>query len=123
VIVLASALLSAGGVAAQPVPVPSGLGVERLEVIWDEDLSIGRFRFLAGAIAAPGFDTRTLPEDLAYLCRTIALPETRATRPDWDEVVVSVSSAAIPFGVADPEVTQSFEAYRLDGEDCIWTPF
>lgn len=108
---------------AQPVAVPSGLAVERLEVLWDEDLRLARFRFLAPDIATRGFDLRALQPDMDALCRTIALPETRAARPDWDEVVVSVSSVAIPFGETDPEVVQSFEAYRLRGEDCIWTQF
>lgn len=117
------AVLAAAPVAAQPVAVPSGLGVERLEVLWDEELQIARFRFLAPGIAARGFDLGALQPDMDALCRTIALPETRAARPDWDEVVISLSSEAIPFGEMDPEVVQSFEMYRLRGEDCIWTQF
>lgn len=116
-------LLAAAAAAAQPVAVPSGLAVERIETIWDEDWRLARFRFLAPGIAAPGFDLRSLRPDMDALCRTVALPETRAARPDWDEVVISLSSVAIAFGETDPEVVQSFEGYRLEGERCIWTPF
>jgi hypothetical protein len=120
-LILAAAV--AGPVVAQPVAVPSGLAVERIETIWDEDAGLARFRFLAPDIAARGFDLRALQPDMLALCRTIALPETRAARPDWDEVVISISSEAIPFGETDPEIAQSFEGYRLRGDDCIWTPF
>jgi hypothetical protein len=109
--------------AGQALVLPSGLEVERIEVIWDEDMMLGRFRYLAPEIAARGFDLGTLRPDMDALCRTVALPETRAARPDWDEVVISFSSVAIPFGEADPEVVQSFEGYRLQGEGCIWTQF
>lgn len=117
------AAVVAGPVGAQPVAVPSGLAVERIETIWDADLGLARFRFLAPGIAAPGFDLRALQPDMLALCRTVALPETRAARPDWDEVVISLSSRAIAFGEIDPEVVQSFEGYRLRGDDCIWMQF
>jgi hypothetical protein len=107
----------------QPAAVPSGLQVERIEVILDDDLQIGRFRFLAPGIAARGFDPGSLRPDMDALCRDIAVHELRALRPDWDEVVISLSSVAIPFGLSDPEVAQSFEVYRLRGTDCIWSRF
>lgn len=116
------AALLAGPAAAQPA-LPSGLQVQPIEVIYDEDLALGRFRFLAPDIAAPGFDLRGLRADFDALCRGVALPAMRAERPDWDEVVISLSSVAIPFGTPDPEVAQAFEGYRLRGEDCIWTRF
>lgn len=120
-ILLATPAWAQGGGA--PVTVPSGLAVERIEVIWDDDLSLARFRFLAPGIAAQGFDMATLRPDFDALCRDVALPETRAARPEWDEVILSLSSVAIPFGTSDPEVAQSFESYRLDGADCIWVRF
>lgn len=120
---LALAAALAGPAAGQGMVLPSGLAVERIEVIWDEDLMLGRFRYLAPQIGAPGFDLGALRPDMDALCRTQALPETRAARPDWDEVVISLSSVAIAFGDSDPEVVQSFEGYRLRGEDCIWTQF
>lgn len=118
-----AALVNGAPLAAEPVAVPSGLAVARLEVIWDEGLEIARFRFLAPDMAAPGFDRQGLRADMEALCRTIALPETRAARPGWSEVVISLSSEPIPFGETNPEVVQSFEGYRLDGERCIWMPF
>jgi hypothetical protein len=121
--VIGLALLLAAPVVAQSVAVPSGLEVERIEVILDDDLQIGRFRFLAPAIAGRGFDLQGLRPDMDALCRDIAAPELRELRPDWAEIVLSVSSVPIPFGQSDPEVAQSFEVYRLQGTDCIWSQF
>jgi len=120
---LIAALALAGTAVAEPVVVPSGLMVERIEVIWDADLTLARFRFLAPAIAERGFDMTTLKADFDALCAAIALPETRAARPGWTDVVLSMSSVAIPFGTQDPEVVQSFETYRLQGDTCLWVQF
>lgn len=119
----AAGVWAASGAAAQAVSVPSGLAVERIETIWDDELRLARFRFLAPAIAARGFDLAALRPDFDALCRTVALPETRAARPGWDEVVLSMSSLPVPFGETDPEAVQAFEGYRLVGQDCIWTLF
>lgn len=120
---IALSLGLAGPAAGQPVAVPSGLDVSRIEVILDDDLRIGRFRFLAPAIAGRGFDLGALRPDMDVLCRDVAAPELQAARPDWDEIVISISSVAIPFGQSDPEVAQSFEVYRLHGDTCIWSRF
>ncbi len=103
--------------------VPTGIEVSRIEVIYDTDLQAGRFRFLAPQIAAPGFDFEALAPVFDWLCETIAAPELRAAHPDWDEVVISLSSVSIPFGTSDPEVIQAFEGYRVEAAGCIWEQF
>jgi hypothetical protein len=120
---VALATAATGPARAEAVAVPSGLAVEMIEVILDDEWQIGRFRFLAPDIAARDFDLRALRPDMDALCRQVAAPRMRDLRPDWHEVVISMSSVAIPFGQADPEVAQSFHAYRLQGDDCIWSPF
>ena len=32
-------------------------------------------------------------------------------------------SRAVPFGEAAPDATQFFEAYRVEGDACIWEAF
>lgn len=116
--------LAAGAALAQPVALPSGLLVEPIEVILDDEMQLARFRFLAPAIAARGFDIDGLGPDFDWLCEQVAAPALRAERPDWDEVVISLSSAVIPFGTSDPEVAQAFEGYRIAGDGgCIWLQF
>mgnify|MGYP001203941194 CR=1 FL=1 len=116
--------LAACAAAAQPLALPSGLQVEPIEVILDAEMHLARFRFLAPAIAARGFDMESLGPDFDWLCAQVAAPGLRAERPDWDEVVISLSSAVIPFGTADPEVAQAFEGYRIDSDGgCIWLQF
>jgi len=39
------------------------------------------------------------------------------------QVVISFSAAEVPFGEAAPEVTQFFEAYRVEDGTCIWEAF
>jgi hypothetical protein len=113
--------LAAGGAQAQS-PSPA-LDLEMIEVIYDDDLRIGRFRFLAPEIAARGFDLDALDPVLDRLCAEIAAPALRADRPDWSEVVISLLSVAIAFGESDPEVVQAFEGYQIDPEGCIWQQF
>ena len=46
-----------------------------------------------------------------------------ATGPQPSQIVISLSDRAVPFGEADPEATQFFEAYRVEGGACIWEMF
>lgn len=115
---LAVSFLAAPAAGQGGVVLPSGLAVELIEVLYDEDLQLGRFRFLAPALTA---EDRT--EDLHLLCRGVAVPVMRAQRPDWDEVVVSLSSRALPFGETDPGIIQHFEGYSLSDGDCIWSEY
>lgn len=99
------------------------LDIALIEVILDEDLELARFRFLAPGIAARDFDLDGLGPVFDRLCAQVAAPGLRAERPDWDQVVISLSSVAIPFGAADPEVVQAFEGYRIEPEGCIWQAY
>jgi hypothetical protein len=111
------------GAYAQPLQPAPDLPLELIEVILDDDLQIGRFRFLAPGIAARDFDMETLQPLFDHLCNEVAAPDLRAARPDWEEVVISISSVAIAFGESDPEVAQAFEGYLIDAEGCIWQEF
>jgi len=124
--VLTLVLTGAGagpGAAQAVVALPSGVEVQLIEVILDDDLELARFRLLAPAIAAPGFDLGGLRSDFDALCDRLALPFMAARRPDWHEVVISLSSEAIPFGQTDAGVVQAFQAYDITDGGCIWQRF
>jgi len=101
--------------------------VQLSEVLVDTvgDQSWVRFRFLAPDVAR-GAGTITYAEagpDMEALCADVALPYLA----DWDiaadKVVISLSDRAVPFGQADPDATQFFEAYGVKDGACIWEEF
>lgn len=122
------ALALAGPAAAagieQPVAVPSGQPVTFVELVRDAPGSglTYRFRFIAPSIAgAVDFDTAM--GDMDFLCESFALPRLAATGPLPAQVVISLSDRPVAFGDTAPEAVQFFEAYRPDGETCVWEAF
>ncbi|HSF64694.1 MAG TPA: DUF6497 family protein [Paracoccaceae bacterium] len=108
-----------------PIPVPSGQEVRLLDVIRDQPGPGGltyRFRFVAPAIAQ-SVDFETAAADMEHLCRTYALPRLSQIGPVPAQVIVSLADRPVAFGEAAPEVTQFFEAYRIEDNDCIWEAF
>jgi hypothetical protein len=136
---LLAALLSGRAVFAQdipvvipaeetaPVDVPSGQPVTLIDTVLNEPGPAGvtiRYRFLAPEIA-PGasisFDTAVI--DIAALCDSYALPRIAGTDPQPDQIIISLSDRSVPFGQADPDATQYFEAYRIEDGACVWELF
>ena len=122
------AALAAPALAEGAVALPSGRAVSFHDVIWGEPGPAGltvRFRFLepdlAAVIEATPYDT--LEADMRALCETFALPRIANTGPQPSQIVVSISDRPVTFGEADPDATQVFEAYRPEGDTCIWEPF
>jgi len=62
-------------------------------------------------------------EDLDWLCVTYALPRLSNIGPQPGRVVISLADRPSEFGVYDPAVIQVFEAYRSEGDTCIWEMF
>jgi hypothetical protein len=97
---------------------PSGQAARLQEVIRQAD-GVARFRYVA-----PGFDgaapLEVVQADLAHLCAHHAAPR---VAEEAARIVVSLADRPSAFGVFDPEVTQVFEAYRLENGACIWEPF
>ncbi|MGR3660794.1 MAG: DUF6497 family protein [Paracoccaceae bacterium] len=114
-------------VSADDIAVPSGLNLTLQEVITDrpgQGLTY-RFRFVAPEIAGLGgqLDYDIVEQDMAHLCRTFALSRIPQTGPKPNQIVISIADRATAFGTADPDVTQFFEAYSINGDDCEWEPF
>lgn len=110
------------------VVVPSGQDVRLLEVVLNApgpDGVAARFRFVAPAIAKDGgeIDFETASADMAHLCQTYALPKLAELGPVPTQIIISFSDRAVPFGEAAPDATQFFEAYRVEGDACIWEAF
>jgi len=110
----------------EAIAVPSGQAVRLIEVIHAAPGPGGltvRFRFLAPGIARLGgtVGPEAAQADMAHLCHVYALP--RLAGPAVSQIVISLADRDVPFGAADPEATQFFEAFRVDGGACIWEPF
>lgn len=124
---LALALALTSPLAADEIPVPSGQPVTLSEVLVDE---VGaetwlRFRFLAPQIARDGgtISYGQAAADMEQLCAAFALPYIA----EWDLsgalIVISLSDRAVPFGQADPDATQFFDAFTVQDGTCMWEEF
>lgn len=114
--------------AADGIAVPSGQALNFVETVAGVPGPGGltvRFRFLAPGIArgAGTVSGEAVQEDMAYLCENYALPRLPDTGPRPEQIVISLMDRVVPFGEADPEATQFFEAYRIEDGTCIWEGF
>ena len=118
---LAFALLLAGA----PVwafEVPSGQPVDLQEVLIDDlgDETWLRFRFVAPQISRDEAMAEANAQDMLHLCEQTALNYITDFELIGDVIVVSLADRHTEFGVADPDATQFFEAFRADEGSCIW---
>jgi hypothetical protein len=107
------------------IPVPSGQSVTLLDVVLNAPGPAGaaaRFRFVAPGIGNGSVDFDTAVTDMAALCQTYALPRVKSTVPQPQQIIISLSAAPVEFG-AQTDVVQFFEAYRIEGDTCIWEVF
>lgn len=103
---------------------PSGLTAQLQEMLWNEPGNglVYRFRFVAPDLTGQE-DFETTMTDLEYLCNSYAVPRLSNIGPQPRQIVISIADRESEFGVIDPDVTQVFEAYRLDQGGCIWEMF
>jgi len=127
-VALGAAALPAAGGAAEAIGLPSGRSVTFLDSIWGQPGPAGltvRFRFLEPdlgvRIDAMSYDEQEA--DMRFLCETYALSRIANTGPQPSQVIVSIADRPTEFGAPDPEARQVFEAYRPEGETCVWEGF
>ncbi|MEX1235170.1 MAG: DUF6497 family protein [Roseovarius sp.] len=104
-----------------PVVLPSGISARLHEVIGPEEGHL-RLRYVADGFDPLGVDPEVLLADMTFLCENSVLPEVEAlgTSP---RITVSIADRPAEFGVLDTDVRQSFEAFTIDGDTCIWEAF
>jgi len=109
------------------IEVPSRQEITLQDVIWNAPGPDGlalRFRFLAPGIApGGGVEFETAAADMQHLCDSYALPRIADQGPHPEQVIISLSDVAVPFGEAAPEATQFFESYRIEEGVCVWEMF
>ena len=118
---LTAGCLLAHSACAEDLSVPSGQPVTFHEMLWDRPGGglIYRFRFVAPEIGQDGREYEDVEVDMQYLCETFALPRLAETGPQPSQIVISFSQDETEFGIANEDVIQFFEAYRVENETCI----
>ncbi|WP_430464824.1 DUF6497 family protein [Tabrizicola sp.] len=117
---------SPGGDAA--IVLPSGQSVTLIETLANSQGPQGlvvRFRFLAPEINRDtgSVDFQAAADDIAWLCENYALARVTGTTPMPSQIIISMEDRPVPFGEADPEAVQYFEAFRIEDGVCIWEIF
>jgi hypothetical protein len=106
------------------ISVPSGRDISLIDIVTNAPGNAGataRFRFLAPGLTQD--DVEATAADMQALCDSFALPRIDGMVPAPQQIVISLSAEAVPFGEPAPDVVQFFELYRPEGGTCIWEPF
>ncbi|MCA0919519.1 DUF6497 family protein [Pseudooceanicola nanhaiensis] len=103
--------------------VPSGLVLHLQEIRLDDASEGGvvRFRYVADGLTGAAYDR--VEGDFAALCEGQVLPWAAGQGDRPGQAIISLASSAVDFGVSAPDVTQYFEAFRLEEGRCIWEMF
>lgn len=108
-----------------PITLPSGQSVSFVEKRVDLEADIVRLRFVAPDLASPltrpSFED--LSADLQMLCDDFGLNVALKDAPVPAQIVVSLSSEAVEFGVANTDVEQVFEAFSVQNGTCMLEMF
>lgn len=122
---LICAVTTAAPVWAQDVPSGQIVALDEvlIDTVNDEDWL--RFRFLAPQIARDTGDiTYAAAEgDFAHLCETVARPYLAEFDLEPEVIVIALMDRPVPFGQADADATQFIEAFRIEGDACVWEAF
>ena len=106
------------------ISVPSGRELSLIDVITNApgpEGATARFRFLAPGLSDAEIETAVI--DMQALCDGCGMTVVGGAVPEPQQLVISFPAEPVPFGEAAPDVVQFFEAYRPEGDSCIWEPF
>ena len=121
-------LLLPGPALADAIQVPSGQPVELVEKIVETDGLPGltwRYRFLAPQISRDGgaVSVDVALADIDAICTDFIAFEAAAADPPPAQIIITLMDQIVAFGDTAPHATQFFEAYRIEGETCVWEGF
>ncbi len=125
-ILAAFALMPPAEAQARSLSLPSGAVAQPLPVVWDEDMSAIRLRFvvdqLQSARDAYFGDGQQPGTDMQWICDTHLqqLNESGTDLRDdgWTGIVVTLMDREVDFGTVDTTAFQLFEWFRIDAEGC-----
>jgi hypothetical protein len=124
VVLFGAACLLTYAMREQKTSVQAGLDIELFDVIVEEEpTALARFRFLVPDIAGGAVSFTVAFDYMVAMCEGVALPLVQAKEQKVDEIVISFSAEVVPFGQAVPEVTQYFQPFSIDDDQCEWEEF
>ncbi|WP_417208052.1 DUF6497 family protein [Antarctobacter sp.] len=107
--------------AAQQVLPTSGLEIELHDIIAQPP--VWRVRYIAPNLAQDGLPFADVAGDMELLCTQDALQRITQEGGAPSQIVITLMSAPVEFGVMTPGVTQFFESYTVESDLCIWEAF
>ncbi|WP_323771388.1 DUF6497 family protein [Antarctobacter sp.] len=114
--------LFAGPLAAAPQLLPtSGLEIELHDIIAQPP--VWRVRYIAPNLARDDLPFADVAGDMELLCTQDALHRITEEGGAPSQIVITLMSAPVEFGVMTPGVTQFFESYMVESDLCIWEAF
>ncbi|MCC5955205.1 MAG: hypothetical protein JJU07_03815 [Natronohydrobacter sp.] len=126
-LIIATGLAALAPAMASPALIlPSGEQATPLPVIWDEDESVIRLRFVVERLREPqslyGADPQRVFDDMQWLCETQVtglFEADRDPRDDgWTGAVVTLMDREVDFGTVDSESFQLFEWFSFGMDGC-----
>ena len=102
----------------------SGLTVVRSDVLfeppgaYDAARQLVRLRYVSEEL--PEYSFERISGDFQELCERDGLAVADDFAPNATQLIVSLSSEPVVFGETAPNVVQYFDAFRRDGDTCIW---
>ena len=108
------------------VSLPSGLVVAqqemRLEPVGAPTHAVNtvRLRYVSAQLAAAEFGFEQIEGDFTHLCTSFGLKARELSAPNAEEIIISIASQPTAFGETAPNVVQYFDAFKVEGDACIW---
>jgi len=120
---LIGAFLAAPAVAGEII-VPSGQLIVPFEVL-SEDHGVETWLILRYLAPSIGDDVpyAVAASDIDHLCATEGVEQADLHGAPVDQIVITLMAKPLERGLADPDITQFFGAFRLVEETCILEPF
>ncbi|MEM7642768.1 MAG: DUF6497 family protein [Pseudomonadota bacterium] len=109
---------------AQAEGVPSGQPIVLWQVLWERVEGQGTqavLRFIAPEIAREGGSVgfEAANADMDWLCATHGLALSDLPTAQSDSVVITLMDRPVPRGTSDPQATQFFGTYLVEGGECL----
>jgi uncharacterized protein DUF6497 len=121
------ALALLAGCRDESFALPSGLAVELVETLIEEQPFSQEVwmivRVLAPGIAEQDISVEARAADTDALCAEWGVPAATDAAEPPDQIVVQMMSETVERGRAAPGVTQVFAGYRFENGICIWEDF
>ena len=110
----------------ESLAVPSGYALSLQEVIYEtrqDNSNVARFRYVMPIIGQEGITFDDVEADFLFLCEVHARKSVENAGLPVDQIIISLSDRETEFGTVSLVATQFFEAYRIEGDACIWEGF